>query len=406
MENVKIVDKLNAEYSDTLTSEKFGKIIFYQGSILEEAVKIITETVPYGKVATLFFSGEYEKFGKMFAGKLKQLGIKPISVIMPDNFSNTVQQFSKLFTLPEDVRMVVAFDSRLMLATKYFSSIRNVPSVFCLNEFNDLSFLSPKLTVKNFDKIDVVNVSANMHVILDEQAMVSADKAELFSEIQSKIVSLFDYRVYCKLHGKRYVKSAYDLLSDVINDTTSIFLNKVYEQSLTLIQNRFLSELANIISDGNLWLCSAEYGVKRILGNLDGFNRINFLKIVLFLYELNFSGKFSHITEIPDYNLRAEKLAEFIQTDDQSFLKNFQSQIQVLNVAKEKITQVGSALYKEIKKINQSYNLIQNTYYALGGSGKQQKDLIFALIHSGDVSACVNGMSLLRESGILEYVQV
>ena len=101
------------------------------------------------------------------------------------------------------------------------------------------------------------------------------------------------------------------------------------------------------------------------------------MKIALFLYELNFSGKFSHITEIPDYNLRAEKLAEFIQTDDQSFLKNFQSQIQVLNVAKEKITQVGSALYKEIKKINQSYNLIQNTYYALGGSGKQQKDLIF-----------------------------
>lgn len=405
MKNYSLSEKLNQTICDNFTTDLCGKIDFRCGNYVEETIKILSEVCPYGKVATLYFNGTYTGLGKSFSEALKRAGFKPVSVILPDDFSDDINCFKKLFVLPEDVRAVITFDTNLMHAVKYFTSVKNIVGVFVLQDFLDTSFISPKVTLLNGNITESVTCKASQYIVLDKN-LYNVDKPLIFSVVASYCVALIDYKIYCKIHSKRYVKSASDLLQSAINSALAIFKNSAEEQSDLLIYSLFTTEIANLMSGGDILSVTSVNSVRRILKRFSGYNRIIFIKYALALYEKAFGGEYDNLLEIPDYNLRAEGLSKITGVDEGLFMNNFISQIPKIKDGEKKILQIKPTLLSEIKQTQKLFGQINSTYHALGGGGKEDKNLRLALFYSGDVTPYVNGMSLVRESGILEFLQV
>lgn len=405
MNKLSIAEKLNQTIYDNFTADSGFKTEFRCGNYIDEIIKILSEVCPYSKVATLYFNGTYVKHGKTFSEALKHAGFKPVSVILPEDFSDDVNYFKKLFVLPDDVRAVITFDTNLMRAVKYFASVKDIAGIFVLQDFLDTSFISPKITLVNNGVAESVSCKASQYIVLDDN-LYKTEPHLIFSVVASYCVALLDYKIYCKVHSKRYIKSANDLMQFAVNSALSVFKNSAEDQPDILIYSLFTTELANILSGGDMLSVSSVNSVGRILKRFSGYNRIIFIKYALALYEKAFGGEYDNLLEIPDYNLRAESLSKITGIGEESFMKNFMSQIPKIKDAGKKILQFKPTLLDEINKTQKLFGQINSTYHALGGGGKEDKNLRTALFYSGDVTPYVNGMSLVRESGILEFLQV
>ena len=405
MENNLIAKKLNDTVSLYKVDKKHGGLRFYYGDYVDQITKILSEICPCGKVATLYFNSTYQELGKNFSSALKNAGFKPLSVIMPEEFKNSVDDLSRLFTLPEDVRAIITFDFSLNYAIKYFGAIKNVDVIHVLKEFNSADFISPVLFIKNGEQIDKVNLDCNQHVILDDN-ICQPDLPKIYAYTTSKIVNLIDYKVYGKLHSKRLSKASYEVLSTAIDNTLTCFKVSLENRKSHIVENMFLSEIANRMSGGHLWITSSEYSVKQLMPKFEGYDRIAFLKYTLNLYKKYFSGDYEHLLEIPDYNARANNISKTLKVDEKVFMQTLLAQINNYNNSKNNLNQLKKTLNEQVVKTEKLVGQINSTYHALGGGGKENKHLKFCVYHSGDLNDTLNGMSLIRESGILEFIEV
>ena len=313
--NNKILDmslELNSIIGNLKTNKTHKNIQFYTGNYAEQIEKILSKACPFGKVATLYYNSTYLELGQNFSNALKTKGFKPLSIIMPDNFCNSVEDYSRLFTLPEDVRAIITFDYDLNNAIKYFGAIKNIDAIHVLREFNELEFISPKIVVKNEQALETLILQCNQHVVLDEN-LYNVSLPKIYAYVASKIVSLLDYRIYLKLSSKTPAKACYDLLNTAIDNALTCFNQPIENRNDYLLQCLFTAEIANRLSGGIIYEVGCEDTVKRLLEKFEGYDRIVFLKYSLNLYKKYFSGEYEHLLEIPNYNERAYKLSKILK---------------------------------------------------------------------------------------------
>ncbi len=379
---------------------------FWSGETLTALPTIVNKIIPHSKVALLFSKATYQTHAKELTEKFKQNGNSIISVVMPDDFEDSLANYSEIFNLAEDVRLIVTLDQKFFSLVKYFASIRQIDCLMVIRNLNCFGVLSPEITIKNNNYLEEVKISAKGHILFDYSDIKKSTNsiADAYAFIVSHTLALVDYRVNAFITGVEIEKNAYYIASRAIINTYSFFSLKKEEFFNNLVENLFNLELANLFTDNMLYKnFSSRFVAKQ--GDINDYSA-TLLKtsiVIAKIYKLLCSDKYDKLLEYPDYLSRTDFISKRLNLSH-----SYVNAIIVENCKKvESRRAMGVQFLKNAQKDINSFidcsNTMLNTYTVLGGNPSQNhEDFGLLLKHSGDLT--INGMTLVRESGITELM--
>lgn len=367
---------------------------FYESDVFD----IVTAVAPFARVAVLYEKASFEEFGKELTNKLKVAGVKPLNFIMPNGVTVKLDEVLDVICVPEDVRAVVCFDRKIISVAAYIATIFNIPVVYGMRDSITDGVL-PAFVPFSFggSGAETVSVTCNYHVAIIFDKLTEENIAEEYAWLISNLIDLVDYRAKVKICGGNINKS--------VCDEISVAVNEILEEPKTKDELAFHGlkvQIAHLALNGEILRNSALYSFKR----LTGFNEtegltFTLLKKLIALYTLCAKNQDMPFI-VPDYNKRVEELSRITNLDDGVFLKNLIAQKTALKIAD--LSNVKSAIKKELSGINLAFNKAEKTYIALGGKIIENfSPYVKALKHCGDMTGTVNFMSVVRECGFAEF---
>ena len=400
--------KLNSIYNELSSNcaNPSLKVDFWSGESISVLSLVAKKILPFSKVAVLYSKASYTECGLLLSEKLKQNGNSVIHVVLPDNFTNSVESYSDIFNLPEDVRLIIAIDSKFFSLAKYFASLRQIDCALAVNNLNCFGVLSPSLTLRNGNSLDEVKISANLHIIFDYKKIEQSKDCykDAYAFLVSHALALVDLRFNALILGEKINSSAYSLASKSIVTAYSLFTNKREDFYNILTESLFSLELANLFADNKLY---QSFSSKFVADNLKmssyAENLLTASCLIAKLYGLYFSDKYNKILTYPDYVTRAEFIANTLSVTHAYALEKLLSNCNIINQLSYSQLSSVKKLSKDVISFIECSSNMKSTFTALGGNTESQLQSFSALIkHSGDLE--LNGMTLLRESGITELI--
>ena len=372
-----------------------NRVAFYDGDVLSVAQML----APYGKVAVLYTKAAFSESGKQLSERLKTVGIKPLNFIMPDDVTLNLENVFEVIGVPEDVRAIVATGIELTEIGAYLATIFNIPLIYRINSVNTENALCPKVPFYLGGRTDFFPTTCSFHIITDGN-LKGGDIAEQYINVVSKLTALTDYRVKLDVCGGKAEKAAYGVIKDAVLSAFS--LGNAAETALLLAGLKI--ELANLASFGAIIYNSADYCFKRITGfkKQKGLNFALF-KRLLRLYKLC-AEENEDPFKVPDYNRRAQELADLTRSDDGAFLKGLTRQTEFFK-KKKNFLHIKADFKAELSSQESTLAAIEQRYLAFGGRVLEDFSPFFAAFKlCGDLPDTMNYMTLVRESGFTEYI--
>lgn len=376
---------------------------FRGGNFDEQASILAKEKVPFGKVAILCFNDGYEGYSKSLSTLLIKNGNPTVHVVLPDNFIDSIERYSHVFNLPDDVRMVVATDSRLYGVAKYFATVRNIECVLLINSLSCYTALKPVITFANGKWTDKVKNTASISIVIDFD-LVNLDKkalADAYAFTVSHALSFVDYRVNSAFEKYSINKVGYALARNAVTSIFPLFAYPIEQRNAVIVQNLFTLLFADALCDGKLtqvFSCAKASAI--ISGAINGENMLGCAKEIAQIYQMYLSQKYDKIMEYPNYIERADWLAKKSYRHD-DIVDKLCSQAKKIN-ANNLPSKIMLNLSKDVQSFIKCSSTMLSTFIALGGGALDVEKRADAIKYSGDLE--LNLMSLVRESGILEHI--
>ena len=203
--------------------------LFY-GNFIKN-IKLVMKNFPYSKVALICTENSFESFGKSLIDFLKKEGIVPLSIIV-NNLSDKVEDLSKLFCLPEDLRCVITFDIDLVNALSYFAFVKQIPLIFIPTSVNVKGVFNNKIRVTVDGKEDKIKITTKKYIIIDEKLLVAQKKDLLTAYLNAltSLVSVIDLRVNKTIFSKKLCENCLELIN---NSIFAIMNNLSKKRSIT-----------------------------------------------------------------------------------------------------------------------------------------------------------------------------
>ncbi|MBQ8196856.1 MAG: hypothetical protein IJZ73_02215 [Clostridia bacterium] len=414
--------------------------VFYQGSIEEQVSIIAQKIVPYGKVALFYTKSTFEKIGRKVSACLKKQSIKIVNVLLPKKIKS-VASCLEVFNLPEDVRMVFAFDKELFDVAKYFCAINGLQCGLVIKNPNFFNSLSNKILANVGTSPEYVDAFTIKHVILADELFDSNDSYNgyLYARLVSGLSFIVDYRISSTLKRKPINKRAFNLIKSGVTGGLSVMKYSLSERKTALIYFNLILEIANVLSLGEIInggaMCYSERLFNALNGIDDGIDdgNINHLengygyillklcKKILGVYEIVLSSDNLTVYETCDYTSRVEFLTSLTGGEELSYLKNFKQQIDLISCSQKEIDKIKAQLYGQVKSFYLYLKASINTYHAIGGkdfigaktpcdkrakkaenSAPNPLNSPLAIKYAGDEIGALNGMTLARELGVTD----
>lgn len=382
-------------------------IIFYGGVLEHELSNLAKNNLPYGKVAILYTKDSYLQYGQNFSSALKSKGNSVTHLVLPDNFADTLESYSHVFNLAEDVRLIVATNKKFFGVAKYFAKVRETSVALVVSSLNDYDLLCPNVEFLNFGKKENVNVNVKTHVLFDSCVLDKhQDFADCYAFVVSHALALVDYRSSCLMLNKKINKDAFVLASKTIINTYPLFTYPNTEQPLKLFLGFLYLELANNLSKGELYNTFSCRQASNFLKEVNlglGAKLLLTAKPTSEIYKLATSGEYNKIMNYANYLSRADWVSKRLKILPKTIVEQLVFQSNVIKSHKKSIAIIKQSLIKDLNSFVECGNKMISTFTALGGD--TDIDVIArakAIKHSGDV--VLNGMSLVRESGISEHI--
>ena len=404
MNIIKEISKLN----DLIGSvrRKKSELNIVCGNYNQEIVSILKKVCPYSKVGLISFSKTYQNMGKELVKTISLVGCKTVSLIMPEKYSDSIDYAGLLFNLPEDVRCIITLDRELCHVATYFSGIREVPMIYLAKESLIYKSLDDVIFIKNGGKTEKITCDSQKYLVVDPDFIKENDLSRMFAHVVSKTVAVFDYKIYKSLMGEKVNKTILSNLIATIGDTVKIMDVPIDERLQTLMLNCIKIEILNYLSDGELFSYSSEVYAGKILSGKSDFYSIELgAAIKILAYYSDFFGSTEAFPVFPNYNLRAETVASIIKISEKDLLDAFILHTDRFFKEKEKYFSVINSLCQDAEKAFDVAVKLKSTYLTLGGKesfGISEELLFEGIRFSGDVPFFFNGMTVLREIGILE----
>ncbi len=408
-ETLKKLNAVSAETEKGLSGKWRVFTRFYGGNAEQRLADVLKALAPEGKVIILFTSKSYARFGREALAFITSIGCKPIEKVLEGDIPS-VDDAGAVLSIAEEARCILAFDGELFGFASYSAMIAKMPCVFLLEKIGSEEVVSSVALLKNGNGIERVKVRVPRYVVVDEDAVKRYDVAEAYSGLISRLPDFADYRINCSIEKRAYDKRAYALFKEAVTSAFGIFSYGTEERCEKIAEYKFTAELANLASDGRLCDFSAMGNASYLFSAARKEGQkpmLSFFSRIMQLYELCFSGEYDGILEIPDYLSRADKLSSLTGCDDKVFLTGLKKQCDLLSEVKKTAEKTALGLYEEVKAQRAVCDKAISTYYALGGRVKQDCSFTDEIINlCGDLPASFNGMTLVRESGIAEYLKL
>ncbi len=382
---------------------------FYSGEFLSTVNKVVKDFVPFGKVAFITLEKTHLLYSKKLLSALSGAGSKLISLVMEKPPKKTVEDFSKAFNLPEDVRAVITFDRELCSICTYFSSIRDIPFIYVPKSVFVAESLENVLYVKNGNVLDKVVCKTVKHVIIDFDLISKTDEnASCYAELMSKNACIVDYKLYLALTGKDIDKQSLYILKESVERAFNVFSIKPIDRSKELLVCGLYSELAELISGSEI----SSRGAVRILSELLAENSSDYAGIKLFctikllgLYSAVFGLK-TPMQILPNLMIRGTRVSNELGLDLGYVAGCLVEQNKTLNKRLKRAIKTANSIYKDVKENLSLTNGIKSTFLALNGNDNVFStcdiDLKKYLKIAGDIPHTINGLTYLRLMGVTD----
>lgn len=407
-ERTEIANLLN-ECAAKLYSGKVARgdsFTFSMGNAQLKLNQLIADIAPQGKVLLLHSKDSFIEYGKDCSIAVRDAGAKAHNVVVQDGYE-FIKAAADVTNAPEDVRVIVACDRKLLELGAYFAKLRGITLVFIQRGLLTDGVLSPHIFIKNGDKLDVFRAEIKRHIIIDENSFTMDKAARAYLDIESKIAALADYRISCSLNGTRAAKDAYSLAREAIISVYGIFQTDRQNMPAQLLYYGFLIELANACSRGKLFdFCALNLAERVLLGGKSGDGlKLRMYSAISGIYYALVCGEYDKITYYPDYLARADVICDSLCVDRGIITDGLKRQTDLLCRHSRKIKIIMERLKSELISQNTAVSAVSSAYYALGGDGGAEESVAaFAVKHCGDLPFGINGISLARERGITEFL--
>lgn len=380
---------------------------FYAGKIKDKLAAVINTLAPNGKIAAVYTDRSFAAFGEQTAALVSSFSGSTSRVILKNGVPS-VKDAGALLAAAEDARFILAFDADFYGLAAYVATVARVPAVLAVNNLGFREVVPSRTLLKNGDCFDYVKVRAPRYVLLDENVYKTLDVPAVYSSVIGRLSDFTDYRIACAVKKYDADKRAYSVLKDAVSSAFGVFTLSAEKRAELLLCSKFKAELANLATDGALSDFSAFKNASRLCvssGNTAESESLYILCRIMGLYNLYFSGRYDDVLEIPDYLSRADKIVETAKCEELTALRSLKAQCELYSQTRKTTDRLKNELKDEISAQTSVAEKTVKTYFALGGKDRSDKKIIdFAVKYSGDLPDCFNGMTLVRESGIGEYI--
>ncbi|MBQ0099402.1 MAG: hypothetical protein KBS91_02505, partial [Firmicutes bacterium] len=122
---------------------------------------LLVKKAYYGKVAVFSSQKNFLALGNEIKNSLRENKILTIDYALSLKEEISIETFSKLFNLPDDIRAVIVLDSKVSKIADYFAEIKKVPifDISCGLDVGD--YLENTFYLKNDKSFDVLEVNPN-----------------------------------------------------------------------------------------------------------------------------------------------------------------------------------------------------------------------------------------------------
>lgn len=406
---VKELSQISHNIEKDYTVFKDFPVRFYDGDFIETAISLCKDLLPTAKVVVFSTPSSFSKFGEELNVRLKGQRNQTVNFIIDENQEVNLSFIKNIINFPEDVRGVVVTDTKLVRLAEYVCSIRNIVLILRVDKFLDDGIVKNRIHVKNGEITDYVKVSLSRHVIIDlEELSKDENRASCYAQIMGRTVSLLDYRIKTCFKDFTPDVFAYGLVKKTILDVFNIFKYSYFKQSEVLICGLLKIEMANLLTNGEIDDFSAINGFNYLYGNFQA--TIDAVDVLLGLYELGYSENYDKILSIVDYNQINEELKAKSYSGETELLKWLINRSKIFSKSKKDLSTISNLLIPEIQGLKSSFEKMEKTYLVLGGkklleSDRNSSNFVFAIKHCGNLPFGFNGISLLSEKGVTEFLK-
>lgn len=355
----------------------------------------------------------FNKISNEFILALSKSQATAINVIVENKNLDDIETFSNLFNLPDDVRAVFCLDSCLFNLAYYYAGVKQIPLIFLATDLLPENLFLSEVVLKNGNKIDKYKLDVKKIVLLDKDLLSNQQDlpSKLYAFNISKLVALYDYRINSAFYNLLVDTNSYQLARQSVLECFNVFasgkdkiLDSLYFSHLKLL-------IANGYTLGALFKVSSINTIAKLIKDkkTQPFEReyYSFFKMVtLYAKYLNSSELF--LGQFVDYIDRAKTLAKITGVDATYFISCLSAQMKAFKKNAQKSKAILDKLSAEISSVEKLLPTVKSTYLALKGrdifSSIDHTKFIKAIKACGDTSNYVNGVSVLRENGILSLI--
>ena len=382
---------------------------FVQGDYQSALQNLLTQFAPCGKIAVLYFQSTYERISKNISLSAKRVGYKTSHLVLPNDFVDCIEQYSGVFNLAEDARMIVTADVGLYNLAKYFATIREVPCVLIYDGQTKYGLFSNYAQIINGRKTEKFDFNCQVKFVIDNACFDNFDGklSDFYAHTVSYAFGLLDYRLNCTATKSDVDQQAYSLALRAIKRAFKVFTNGYNEQATELVTALFEIELACAYTNQALTNTFSAYNCFMIEKDCknQGKSELLYSVAIAKLFALYLSNQFDQLLTYPNYLQRAEKLGKVLLVAQDKIIKCLNDQSEIIKQNTAEIDATAKTVLDEVKNFIRQESTMLNTFKALKGQAQNDiKNFNFALKHCGDFVDGINCVSLIRESGILENI--
>lgn len=399
--------QINDELASLGADSPLYRSRIYIGNVIDRAVEYIKTNFPYGTVAAVYSKNSFVDYAKDFGKRIKELGINVVNVIAGEKNIYSVTNVYDLICTPEEVRAFIVFDYEKLDLAKYAATLRGASVIYLglSGKFENVFAASVRIIEGNENceaKID-----CPVAVFLPEKPHCVSD---LYAETVLAYSAIVDYEINALLTQKKEHIKALDMLKEAVNSAYGVFAYKEEERSEILFCAAIKKEVANALSDGELFNLSSVNAMLTAHKTLFSFHcktakKIEYAFKISRLYSCAFSEESDDLLSYPDYYKDCENMFRKTAIPFGAALTKILSHKRAYDgltlSEKEKLKKIREL----IPNADELEENVYQTFYKLGGKKSQEIDKFNQCIQIADLFAEENGLTVLREKGILAALE-
>lgn len=179
-------------------------------------VATISRIAPFSKVAIVAQADSYSRLAPKLFQLVREANAYPVGIIINDCGLVKVEALAELFALPDDVRAVLSIDSNISNVANYFASIRGIPHLSIVTDWELDGVLNCSLFIKCGNSINRMICEAERVIHIDVKGIIKhpPNKKKFAVSVLKNVMALYDYRLSEVYNANKTCQGGYALINE------------------------------------------------------------------------------------------------------------------------------------------------------------------------------------------------